>query len=67
MTWKNTYNSLTNLSFQKLISLPKTNSELRRASQLALDYQERRLLKCVYEKIFMKPRMGNVNSSEPPA
>jgi uncharacterized protein len=48
----------------KLISLPKTNSELKRASQLALDYQERRLLKCVYEKIFMKPRMGSINSHE---
>ncbi len=48
----------------KLISLPKKNSELKRASQLALDYQERRLLKCVYEKIFMKPRMGRINAAE---
>jgi len=48
----------------KLISLSKRNSELERARQLALDYQERRLLKCVYEKIFMKPRMGKINASE---
>ncbi len=46
----------------KLISLPRTSHELRRSSQLALDYQERKLLKCVYEKIFLKPRMGKVNS-----
>ncbi|HJT10600.1 MAG TPA: HD domain-containing protein [Candidatus Nitrosotalea sp.] len=49
------------LLISKLISLPKTSRDLRWASQLALDYQERRLLKCVYEKIFMKPRMGKVN------
>ncbi|HXX05903.1 MAG TPA: HD domain-containing protein [Candidatus Bathyarchaeia archaeon] len=48
----------------KLIFLPKKDSQLRRASQLALDYQERRLLKCVYEKIFMKPRMGKINTIE---
>jgi len=48
----------------KLIFLPKKNSQLKRASQLALDYQERRLLKCVYEKIFMKPRMGKINTIE---
>lgn len=48
----------------KLISLPKKNSELERARRLALDYQERRLLKCVYEKIFMKPRMGKINATE---
>ncbi len=48
----------------QLVSLPKTNHELKRSSQLALDYQERRLLKCVYEKIFLKPRMGKINSSE---
>ncbi len=52
------------LLISKLISLPKTTRELRWASQLALDYQERRLLKCVYEKIFMKPRMGKVNPLE---
>ncbi|MGI0046623.1 MAG: HD domain-containing protein [Nitrosotalea sp.] len=52
------------LVISKLISLPKTSSELKRASQLALDYQERRLLKCVYEKIFMKPRMGKINQLE---
>jgi uncharacterized protein len=48
----------------KLISLPQKNSELKRARQLAIEYQERRLLKCVYEKIFTRPRMGKVNASE---
>ena len=48
----------------KLISLPQKNSELKRARQLATEYQERRLLKCVYEKIFTRPRMGKVNASE---
>jgi len=48
----------------KLIFLPKKDSQLKRASQLALEYQERRLLKCVYEKIFMKPRMGKINTIE---
>jgi uncharacterized protein len=48
----------------KLISLPPKNSELKRARQLATEYQERRLLKCVYEKIFTHPRMGKVNASE---
>ncbi|MDE1829638.1 MAG: HD domain-containing protein [Thaumarchaeota archaeon] len=52
------------LVISKLVSLPRTSSELKRARQLALDYQERRLLKCVYEKIFMKPRMGKVNPQE---
>jgi len=48
----------------KLVSLSGPNSELKSASRLALDYQERRLLKCVYEKIFMKPRMGKINPLE---
>lgn len=48
----------------KLIFLPKKDSQLKRASQLALEYQERKLLKCVYEKIFMKPRMGKINTIE---
>ncbi|MDE1861319.1 MAG: HD domain-containing protein [Thaumarchaeota archaeon] len=44
----------------RLVSLPRNGSDLREAGRLALDYQERRLLKCVYEKIYMKPRMGRV-------
>jgi putative nucleotidyltransferase with HDIG domain len=52
------------LIISKLISLPKKSSQLKRASQLALDYQERRLLKCVYEKIFLKPRMAKINATE---
>ena len=45
----------------KLVSLPNRNSDLRRAKQLAIEYQERKLLKCVYEKVFTKPRMGKIN------
>jgi len=45
----------------KLVSLEPKNAELKRAKQLAVEYQERRLLKCVYEKIFTKPRMGKID------
>ncbi len=45
----------------KLISLTPSNSDLRRAKQLATEYQERKLLKCVYEKIFTHSRMGRIN------
>ena len=45
----------------KLVSLPPRSADLRRARQLAVEYQERKLLKCVYEKIFTRPRMGKVN------
>src|SRR5438128_4213285 len=48
----------------KLVSLPQKNADLKRARQLAIEYQERKLLKCVYEKIFTHPRMGRVNASE---
>lgn len=47
----------------KLISLVPRNSDLRRARKLAIEYQERKLLKCVYEKIFTHSRMGRVNVS----
>lgn len=45
----------------KLVSLTPQNADLRRARQLAIEYQERKLLKCVYEKIFTRSRMGKVN------
>lgn len=38
----------------KLISLTGKSSDLKRARQLAKDYQERRLLKCVFEKILSR-------------
>jgi HD superfamily phosphohydrolase len=38
----------------KLISLPEKSSDLKSARQLAKDYQERRLLKCVFEKILAR-------------
>lgn len=38
----------------KLISLPAKSSELKMAKQLATNYQERKLLKCVFEKILTR-------------
>lgn len=47
----------------KLISLPQKSSDLKRASKLAKDYQQRRLLKCVFEKILThKERLGAKSS-----
>jgi HD superfamily phosphohydrolase len=48
----------------KLVSLTARTQDLRRARQLAVEYQERKLLKCVYEKIFTRPRMGKVNIND---
>lgn len=48
----------------QLVSLSPRNSDLKRAKQLAEEYQERKLLKCVYEKIFTRPRMGKLNTNE---
>jgi putative nucleotidyltransferase with HDIG domain len=45
----------------KLVSLTPRTTDLRRARQLAIEYQERKLLKCVYEKIFTRTRLGEVN------
>ncbi len=52
------------LVISKLVSLEPKNTDLRRAKQLAVEYQERKLLKCVYEKIFTRPRMGKVNVAD---
>jgi len=49
------------LVISKLASLPQRTSDLRKARQLAIEYQERRLFKCVYEKLFTRPRLGRVN------
>ncbi|HSF27919.1 MAG TPA: HD domain-containing protein [Nitrosopumilaceae archaeon] len=38
----------------KLIALPPKSPDLKRASKLAKDYQNRRLLKCVFEKILTR-------------
>jgi hypothetical protein len=38
----------------QILSLPETSDELRRAKKFASDYQNRRLLKCVFEKITTK-------------
>jgi hypothetical protein len=38
----------------KLVSLPPKTSDLRRARKFALEYQNRNLFKCVFEKMFTK-------------
>jgi len=38
----------------KLLELSPRTPELKRAKKLAIDYQNRRLLKCVFEKIFTR-------------
>ena len=49
----------------KLVSLTPRSSELKRARQLAKDYQERRLLKCVFEKILTRnDKLASVNTSK---
>ncbi len=49
----------------KLVSLTPKSSELKRARQLAKDYQERRLLKCVFEKILTRNnKLVGVNTSK---
>jgi len=49
----------------KLVSLTPKSSELKRARQLAKDYQERRLLKCVFEKILThNDKLVGVNTSK---
>ena len=48
----------------KLISLPQKSSDLKRASKLAKDYQHRRLLKCVFEKILTRKEKFGAKSSE---
>ena len=35
---------------QQLTTLPETNSELKAAKKIAVDYQDRKLFKCVFEK-----------------
>jgi len=49
----------------KLVSLIPRSSELKRARQLAKDYQERRLLKCVFEKILTRnDKLASINTSK---
>ncbi len=48
----------------KLIALPPKSSDLKRASKLAKDYQNRRLLKCVFEKILTRKERFSTKSSE---
>ena len=49
----------------KLLSLKSSKPELRRARQFALDYQNRRLLKCVFETILTtKSNLAKIKPSQ---
>ncbi len=48
----------------KLISLQGQSSDIKRAKQLAQDYQERKLLKCVFEKILTSNLLNKIKISE---
>jgi HD superfamily phosphohydrolase len=41
----------------QILSLPEYTQELRRAKKIATDYQNRRLLKCVYEQIMTNKKL----------
>lgn len=49
----------------QLLSLPETSSELKYSKKLGQNYQDRRLLKCVFERIFTsKSYLGRMKTSE---
>lgn len=49
----------------KLLSLPENNPNLKRAKKLAQNYQDRRLLKCVFERILTsKSNLQKIKISE---
>jgi HD superfamily phosphohydrolase len=49
------YTNLTDeLVISKILDLPSNTKEQKRAKKFAIDYQNRNLLKCVYEKIMTK-------------
>lgn len=43
----------------RILALPEHSDDLRRAKKFAQDYQNRRLLKCVYERIMSKKESGS--------
>ncbi|MCZ6583595.1 MAG: HD domain-containing protein [Thaumarchaeota archaeon] len=50
---------------EKLVSLPTYSSELKRAKKFAINYQNRKLLKCVFERVLTKnARLGKMNTSK---
>lgn len=49
----------------KLVSLAPKSSALKRARQLAKDYQERKLLKCVFEKFLTRnDKLATINTTK---
>ena len=50
---------------EKLVSLPTYSSELKRAKKFAINYQNRKLLKCVFERVLTKnARLGKMNTNK---
>ena len=62
----NEYLELTDeIVLSKLLSLSPTTSELKRAKRYAEDYQNRKLFKCVYERIISnKTKLGKMRITE---
>ena len=49
----------------KLVSLPTHNSDLKRAKKFAIDYQNRQLFKCVFEKMLTKnDNLGKIKTTK---
>jgi len=63
---RDTYVKLTDdYALSKLVSLPSTSSDLKRARKIAKDYQNRVLFKCVFERILpSKQTLGKMQSND---
>ena len=49
---------------EKLMSLPETNSDLKAAKKIATDYQDRKLFKCVFERLLTGKSLSKKRQDE---
>ena len=49
---------------EQLISLPETNSDLKAAKKIATDYQDRKLFKCVFERLLTGKSLSKKRQDE---
>ncbi|MEE2605957.1 MAG: HD domain-containing protein [Thermoproteota archaeon] len=49
---------------EKLMSLPETNSDLKTAKKIATDYQDRKLFKCVFERLLTGKSLSKKRQDE---
>ena len=49
---------------EKLMSLPETNSDLKTAKKIATDYQDRKLCKCVFERLLTGKSLSKKRQDE---